>query len=155
MPRTLVALLLVFTLVGTTTAFAQEGAAAAPVGPEVNPNAPVGTTVTADEEFKINRFELSNAADLQVICSVTNQHPDFDTAHSFCIGFVTGALNYYHAIAAGPNMGGFICTDRPIPRNDIITAFLEWSAAHPDMDSAPAVENLMRAAAAKWPCSAD
>jgi len=150
MPRTLVALLLAFTLAGTTTAYAQEDA---PQAPET-PDAPAGTTAGADEEFKVIRFELDNAADLQTLCSLSDQHPDFDTAHSFCLGFVTGAFNYYRAIAAAPNMGGFICTDRPIPRNDIVAAFLEWSAAHPDMDSAPAVENLMRAAAAKWPCTA-
>ena len=149
MPRTLVALLFAFTLVGTP-AMAQEDAPNAPV----TPAAPAGTTADAEEEFKVVRFELGNAGDLRIICSVTNQHPDFDTAHAFCLGFVTGALNYYRAIAAGPNMGGFICTDRPIPRNDIVTAFLEWSAAHPSMDAAPAVENVMRAAAAKWPCTA-
>lgn len=150
MPRILVALLFAFTLAGTTAAVAQEDAPDAPV----TPDAPAGTTVDPDEEFKVVRFELGNATDLQIICSVTTEHPDYNTAHAFCLGFVTGAFNYYRAIAAAPNMGRFICTDRPIPRNDIVAAFLEWSAAHPEMDSAPAVENVMRAAAAKWPCTA-
>jgi len=131
-------------------ALAQEDAPDAPV----TPDAPAGTTVSADEEFNVIRFELNDAEDLRVICSISFEHPDYDTARSFCIGYVAGALNYYRAIAAGPTMGGFICTDRPIPRTDIITAFLEWTAAHPEMSSAPAVENVMRAAAAKWPCIA-
>ena len=156
MPRIL-ALLFAFTLGCTSTlALAQEDAPDAPDASDapVTPDAPAGTTASADEEFKVILFELGTAADLQTICSVTIEHPDYDTARSFCIGYVTGAFNYYRAIAAGPSMGGFVCTDRPIPRTDIISAFLEWSTAHPEMDSAPAVENVMRAAAAKWPCIA-
>lgn len=149
MPRVLAALLFVFT---TSVALAQpdEASTEAPV----TPDAPQGTVASADDDFVVNRFELTNAGDLRAICSVTDQHPDYDTTRSFCIGYVTGALNYYRAIASGPNMGGFICSDRPIRRTDIINAFLEWSAANPGMDSAPAIENVMRAAASKWPCGA-
>jgi len=149
MPRIIAALLFVF-----TTSLAQAQTDDAGTEAPVTPDAPAGTIATADQDLVVNRFELENARDLRIICSVTEQHPDYDTAHSFCIGFVTGAINYYVAVAAGPNMGGYLCTDRPVPRTDVINAFLEWSVAHPDMDSAPAVENVMRAAAAKWPCGA-
>jgi hypothetical protein len=146
MPRLLAVTLL--TLFACTTT-AQPADGDAPVTPE----APVGTvSTTTDEGFSVGRFELNNAGDLVVICSLSEDHLDYNTAHAFCIGYITGALNYYRAIADSQGMGAFICNDRPIPRTDMITAFLSWSAAHPQLNAAPAVENVMRAAAQKWPC---
>lgn len=146
MPRLLaVTLLALF----ACTAAAQPADGDAPVTPE----APVGTvSETTDDGFSVERFELNTADDLVVVCSLSEEHPDYPTAHAFCIGYMTGALNYYRAIADGPAMEAFICNDRPIPRNDMIAAFLAWSTAHPQLGAAPAVENVMRAAAQKWPC---
>ena len=149
MPRIFAALLMLFTA-SAVLAQTEDDAGDAPI----TPDAPTDASAPATPKLVVNRFELENARDLRIICSVDEVSPDYDTARSFCIGFVTGAMNYYRAVAAGPNMGGFICTDRPVPRTDVINAFLEWSIAHPDMDSASAVENVMRAAAVKWPCGA-
>jgi hypothetical protein len=146
MPRLLaVTLLALF----ACTAAAQPADGDAPV----TPDAPVGTvSKITDEGFSVGRFELNNANDLAVVCSLSEEHPDYTTAHAFCIGYMTGAINYYRAIADSPGMESFICNDRPIPRTELVTAFLNWSAAHPQLDPAPAVENVMRAAAQKWPC---
>jgi len=146
MPRLLaVTLLALF----ACTATAQPATGDGPVTPE----APVGTvSKTTDEGFSVGRFELNNAGDLVTVCSLSEEHPDYTTAHAFCIGYMTGALNYYRAIADSPDMGAFICNDRPIRRSDLVTAFLSWSTAHPQLDAAPAVENVMRAAAQQWPC---
>lgn len=107
----------------------------------------------SDRDFAIGQFELNSAADLASVCGLSKAHPDYDSAHAFCVGYVTGAIHYYRAIADGPGMGAFLCSDRPIPRDALVNAFLQWSKANPQMASAPAVENLMRAAAAQWPCS--
>lgn len=162
MPRIIAATLLALLSCATIAQPAPDSAAqpadaevAAPVDEQApaTPDAPVGTVAeSSDEGFAVGNFELNNAGDLAVICGLSAEHPDYITARTFCIGYVTGAMNYYRAIANGPGMGAFLCSDRPIPRSTLITAFVEWSDAHPQMAAAPAIENLMRAAAAKWPC---
>ena len=150
MPRLLaVTLLTLF----ACTATAQPADGDAPASPPVTPKAPAGTVAqSGDDDFGVGRFELNNAGDLVAVCSLPEDHPDYTSARAFCIGYMTGAINYYRAIADSPGMGAFICNDRPIPRSDMISAFLSWSSAHPQLDAAPAVENVMRAAAQKWPC---
>ena len=125
-----------------TTAEAPTAAEAAAAAP--NSEAP---TITVSD------FELNTSQDLIDLCALGEDHPDFEVAHSFCIGFVTGVLHYHSAIARAPGMGPITCPNRPIPRDMLINSFLQWSAAHPEQARNAPVGTVIKAAAAEWPCN--
>ena len=102
--------------------------------------------------FNVSAFKLNTTDDLIDICGLPEEHPDFITAHAFCIGFVTATVHYHREIAAAPGMRTLICPDRPIPRDMLINVFLAWSKAHPGETQSNAVISIIKAASDKWPC---
>ena len=106
------------------------------------------STAVTDEDFA-----LKDTSDLVTLCGASEDDPLYERAVVFCLGFVTGAMNFYGAMTHVPDFKPFVCSDQVIPRYEMVKAFLEWAKLHPEHMSDPAVESGARAAASKWPCT--
>jgi Rap1a immunity proteins len=97
-------------------------------------------------------FKLDNAQALVTACTVPAGATLYDAAEGFCLGYMTGAMQLYRAAAASPNVKNFVCPGRVVTRAEMRDVFLEWAAANPERLNEPAVDSLLRAAVAKFPC---
>jgi len=106
----------------------------------------------AAQDAVVESFELDDAGALVTACTVPEDHPLYRTAKGFCLGYMTGAMHLYTAAAASPNVKDFVCPGHVVSRVEMRDVFLEWAAAHPERLSEPAIDGLVRAAVAKFPC---
>jgi hypothetical protein len=97
-------------------------------------------------------FKLNNAEALVTACTVPADRPLYQTAEGFCLGYMTGAMQLYRAAAASPNVKNFVCPGHVVSRAEMRDVFLEWAATNPQRLSEPAIDSLLRAAVAKFPC---
>jgi hypothetical protein len=100
----------------------------------------------------VESFELDDAEALITACTVPADDPLYQTARGFCLGYMTGAMQLYRAAAASPNVKNFVCPNHVVSRAEMRDVFLEWAAANPRRMSEPAIDSLLRAAVAKYPC---
>ena len=103
-------------------------------------------------EAVVESFELSNAQALVTACTVPAGDALYDTAKGFCLGYMTGAMQFYRAATASPNVKNFVCPGHVVTRAEMRDVFLAWAAANPERLNEPAVDSLLRAAVAKFPC---
>lgn len=106
----------------------------------------------AQDDQVIESFVLSDADALVTACTVPEGNPLYQTAKGFCLGYMTGAMQLYGAATASPNVENFVCPGRAVSRAEMRDVFLEWAAANPERLSEPAIDGLLRAAVAKFPC---
>ena len=136
--------------------FAQEAQDAGETATEqtAEPAAEPAAAAEANElpPFNVGVFKLTTTDDLVEVCALPEEHPDFITAHAFCIGFVTGTIHYHREIAAAPGMRSLICPGLPIPRDTLIEVFLAWAETHPGETQSNPVVSVIKAASDKWPC---
>lgn len=108
---------------------------------------------SADAALTEDSFFVRNAQDLVTICSSDQADPLNDAADHFCHGFLVGAWQYHEAQANGPDGVRLVYPPDPAPtRNEIVTEFVAWSAAHPEHMSEPAVDALFRYLVERAPC---
>ena len=112
----------------------------------------VGASAAAQDDPVVESFVLSDAAALVTACTVPEGHPLYQTAKGFCLGYMTGAMQLYSAAAASPDVKNFVCPGRVVSRAEMRDVFLEWAAANPERLGEPAIDGLVRAAVAKFPC---
>lgn len=113
----------------------------------------VAAPAAAHDDQVIESFVLSDAKALLTACTVPEGNPLYQTAKGFCLGYMTGAMQLYNAAAASPNVENFVCPGRVVSRAEMRNVFLEWAAANPERLDEPAIDGLLRAAVAKFPCS--
>jgi len=97
-------------------------------------------------------FFMKSGQDLVDLCSVAEDHPLYDKATAFCYGYMTGAMNFYGAIAQSPKMPKVICSAEEIPRSQMVAVFLDWAKTNKKHLSEAPIDALVRSAVAKWPC---
>lgn len=69
-----------------------------------------------------------------------------------CFGFILGAGQLYGELVRAEAIEPMACAD-PAPTIEAIAAvFVEWVESHPADASARAIDGMMQAAAASWPC---
>lgn len=104
-------------------------------------------------EAAINEaLHLRTTQDLYTVCSVQPGQPLYERAIAFCIGFVTGVIQYNTALARGPELKPLLCPGRELARFEVVKQFLAWAPANPKHMDDPPVEGLARSAVAAWPC---
>jgi hypothetical protein len=106
----------------------------------------------AQDDAVVESFELSDTQALVTACTVPEGNPLYQTAKGFCLGYMTGAMQLYSAAAASPRVKNFVCPGRVVSRAEMRDVFLEWAAANPERLGEPAIDGLLRAAVAKFPC---
>jgi hypothetical protein len=129
----------------------RKGAAAALVAlalvsGEAGAAAPVGEAAVNDA------LHLRTTRDLYTVCSVQPGEALYERAVSFCLGFVTGVIQYNAELAKGPDFKPLVCPGRELARFEVVKQFLAWAPDNPAHMSGTPVEGVARSAVAKWPC---
>jgi hypothetical protein len=104
------------------------------------------------DDSVVESFELNNGQALVTTCTVPAASPLYQTAKGFCLGYMTGAMQLYRAATASPKIKSHVCPGHVVSRAEMRDVFLEWAAANPQRMSEPAIDSLLRAAVAKYPC---
>ncbi len=101
-------------------------------------------------------FDLVSTEDLYQVCSVVADATDFIPATYECRGFIRGAVGYHDAVTDRKNLKRLICYPETATVADGRQAFVDWARANAGnkelMQEQPVV-GLVRALAAKYPCS--
>lgn len=97
-------------------------------------------------------FGLRPAEDLARLCAALADDPRHPAAVHMCQGCLVG-VHHLHTAAMDPSeTGGLYCLpETPSSRNNAAAAFAAWVGATPGAGDLPAIEGLMRRAAA-CPC---
>jgi len=106
----------------------------------------------AQSGYSLEDFELRSGQDLLDMCTLPPSHPDYPVAHAYCVGFIEGAGQLHDALAAGPGFARLVCGTENVKLEDVVTVYAEYAVANPQHMKESAIDSLIRAAAAKWPC---
>jgi hypothetical protein len=112
----------------------------------------VSMPLAAQDDPVVESFLLEDAEALVTACTVPEKDPLYQTAKGFCLGYLTGAMQFYDAAAASPEVKDFVCPGRIVSRAEMRTVFLDWAQANPERMAEPAIDGLVRAAVARFPC---
>ena len=104
------------------------------------------------DETLVESFRLSDARALVTTCSVPEEHALHPRANAFCLGYITGAMQFYGAAIKSPDVNPFVCAPEGLSRVSLRDVFLDWARANPQRLDEPAIEGLVRAAVAEFPC---
>jgi hypothetical protein len=98
-----------------------------------------------------SNFQLRNADDLVVACSVPPDHALHANATGFCHGVLTGAYRYYESTVTAENR--FVCPPSPpTTRAKVMNDFVAWAKARPQYMKDPPLDTLFRYLAETYPC---
>jgi hypothetical protein len=98
-------------------------------------------------------FLVRTTQDYVGICSTSPSDPLYAAAMGFCHGFAVGAYHYYQAETAGPQGTPLVCPPEPPPsRVEILSMFVAWARATPQIMGEKPVDSLFRFLTEKWPC---
>lgn len=100
----------------------------------------------------IESFRLSDTGALATVCSVPEGSELYTRANAFCLGYMSGAMHFYAAAEKSPKVKPFVCPPGEVSRAHMREVFLAWAKQHPDRLSEPAIDGLIRAAVAQYPC---
>lgn len=90
---------------------------------------------------------VQSTADLREVCA-----SDDLATRNLCYGYIMGAGQLYIELRRAEVIGEIACAD-PVPTLEVIrVSVVEWIDTHPEHASETAIDGLMRAAAANWPC---
>jgi hypothetical protein len=112
-----------------------------------------GLAAAQDVGDVASSFRLDDGADLVTVCTVSEDEPLHDTAKGFCLGYMSGAMQLYRAATASPDVPNAVCTTGEVSRAEMRRIFLAWAEDHPELLDEPAIDALLRAAVAAFPCS--
>jgi len=97
---------------------------------------------------------VETTGDLIELCSVTAGDPLYDAAMGFCLGYIDAAIDYHAALTAGPKYDPIACPETAVTREQVVVVLMDWSKRNAQhLNSEAPVVGVMRASAAKWPCS--
>jgi hypothetical protein len=101
-------------------------------------------------------LSLKTTEDLYKVCSADANDPRQHEALALCEGFLIGIVSYHDAVTDAKNLRRLICYPTSVTRDEGISAFVAWAAAHQQdkkFMNDPAVVGAVRGLASKWPCS--
>ncbi len=90
---------------------------------------------------------IESTADLRGACAAEDE-----ATRNLCYGYFLGAGQLYVQLRRAEAIDQIACAE-PVPTLEAIrVSVVEWMDAHPEHASETAIDGLMRAAAAIWPC---
>lgn len=109
--------------------------------------APTGITspVTTDN------FLLRNTADLVSLCNAQPNDPNRIAAIHFCQGFILG-IRHYDDVSEATLQSSLYCHKERSTRNEVVALYVKYHLDNPQYQSEPAIDGVIRAAMATWPC---
>jgi hypothetical protein len=116
----------------------------------------LGVLPQASSAVVESHFNVKTTEDLYQLCSVEPKDPNYIAAIYACRGFIGGAVLYHDAVSDRKELKRLICYPESATIHDGRHAFVKWAEANKDnqkmMQEVPVV-GLVRALAAKYPCS--
>lgn len=106
----------------------------------------------AESGYSLEAFELRSGEDLLNLCMLDPNHRHYPVARAYCVGFIEGAGQLHDALAAGPNFDRLVCSPNNVTLEEVVTVYADYAVANPQHMNESAIDSLVRAAAAKWPC---
>ncbi|HEX6141730.1 MAG TPA: Rap1a/Tai family immunity protein [Geminicoccaceae bacterium] len=105
---------------------------------------------------EVEDFELQTTRDLVALCSTPGGDPLAAEAQQACFGYIAGAIHFYGAlVTGGDRFKPIVCPGRELTRQELAALLVAWAEDHPEhLDDLP-VDNVLRAAAAAYPCTDD
>jgi Rap1a immunity proteins len=99
-------------------------------------------------------FRGGRTSDLAALCAASGQEALGQAAQGYCQGFMIGAGQYHRALTdEGGVQKPVFCLPNPSPTFDQArSGFVAWARANPQHAAEPAIDGLMRFAAATYPC---
>ena len=101
-------------------------------------------------------FRFDTTANLYEVCSLNQEAPGFVVANQACRAFIEAAVQYHDEISARRKLKRLVCYPKGTTIEDGKQVFIEWANRKSDdaklMAEQPVV-GLMRALAAKYPCT--
>lgn len=99
-------------------------------------------------------FRISTGGDLAALCAAAPGSADYAASIHMCQGFIVGVNQFHEAWMRAEGGAGVYCLPAAgaPTRDKAASAFATWAAGAPDAAALPAVEALMRWAAAAYPC---
>ena len=99
-------------------------------------------------------FKLLTTRDLVKLCSVDEDDLLYHSGKAFCLGYLDAVWDYHEALIQGPEFSRIVCPGPDVTREQAVDVLLEWAASEAKMLDADApAQGVMRAFAAKWPCT--
>ena len=99
-------------------------------------------------------YQVTTTEDLIELCSVSADDPVYPAAMGFCLGYIDAAMDYHAALTAGPKYDPIACPETAVTREQVVVVLMDWSKRNAQhLNSEAPVVGVMRASAAKWPCS--
>ena len=98
-----------------------------------------------------DNFLLRNTADLLSLCSAKPDDPNRVAAIHFCQGFILG-VRHYDDVSAASLQSRFYCHPERSTRNEAVALYVKYHQEHPEYQSEAAIDGVIRAAMALWPC---
>ncbi len=103
-----------------------------------------------------NVFAVATTQDLLNVCTLPDDHAMRGRAINYCLGYIDGAISYHDAISAHEEMKPFVCYPETATVELGAVVFIDWGQQNQDNDlmmlTAPVI-GVVRALAAKWPCT--
>lgn len=104
------------------------------------------------DAFPENIYSLKTTKQFLDACGAHAQHPQFEGATDFCIGFVAGAMQSYRVLAEKPTTASITCPGGQVPPQEVLQVFLDWARKNAPLWDEPPVQGVIRAASERWPC---
>ena len=104
-------------------------------------------------EYELQDFQLTKAADLMDVCTLERTHPDHLVATAFCYGFFEGGIRYDQALESSPDYKRIVCPPDNATRTQAVEAFIAYMKANPQHATDMPIDAIFRALVDKWPCT--
>jgi hypothetical protein len=109
--------------------------------------------LAAASGYTIEDIKLKSAADLLNVCTVEPTHEHYQAATAFCYGFFEGAIRYHQAIAGPEPRKKLVCAPEGTTRLQAVDVFVSYLRANPQYATESAIDAIIRALMARWPCA--
>ena len=103
---------------------------------------------------ELENFRANSTADVAALCGADPQSELYAEAMQFCFGYISGAVQFHHAVVRAGSIRPIACPGAEATREQFASYFAGWArtTATPQELAEPPVEGMARAAAARWPC---
>jgi hypothetical protein len=92
-------------------------------------------------------FDNETTSELRTICASSDA-----TDRHFCFGFLTGAVLFYREMLRAEVLEPLACPEPEPTLDGFRQNFVDWATANPEFGETRAVDGLVQATAATWPC---
>ncbi len=98
-------------------------------------------------------FEVDTTGQLLEACTWSESDPLYVRMVTFCLGYVSSAIQYDTAVNEGDRSRMITCPPASATLSDATLTFISWAQKNPKLREELAVEGVMQAVGQRWPCT--